>query len=257
MPQMSDHDQDLATAFDSQAPKFERAPVQSDPVALARLVREARLPSGAKVLDAGCGPGLVSMALLSAGFRVVGVDLSQEMVERARIRCAPHAESAEFHQASVYDPLLESLGPFEAALSRYVLHHVLDPAAFLARQFALLRPGGILIVNDHVADPDPVVAAFHAKLEVARDRTHTRNLSGGELIDLFAATGLQDLSLTEEAFTLDFDEWFDRGSPLEPKQKVREWLLEGPSIRCFRPTLLDSGSIRIDCVRAIIRGVKP
>ena len=73
---MNDHDQDLSRAFDSQAPKFERAPVQSDPVAIERLVREAGLPPGGLVLDAGCGPGLVAAALLEAGFRLVGVDLS-------------------------------------------------------------------------------------------------------------------------------------------------------------------------------------
>jgi hypothetical protein len=38
---MQDHDQALATAFDGQAAKFERAPVQSDPAALERLVRAA------------------------------------------------------------------------------------------------------------------------------------------------------------------------------------------------------------------------
>ena len=47
-----------------------------------------------------------------------------------------------------------------------MLHHALDPAAFLSRQIELLRPGGILVVNDHITDPDPQVAAHHAKIEV-------------------------------------------------------------------------------------------
>ncbi len=93
---MQDHDQDLARAFDSQAPKFEVAPVQSDPAALERLVRAADLAPGSLVLDAGCGPGLVSAALLAAGSRVVGVDLSREMIERARKRCAAYGESGTF-----------------------------------------------------------------------------------------------------------------------------------------------------------------
>ena len=80
----NDHDQALARAFDVQAPRFERAPVQSDPAALERLVRFAGFPPGSRILDAGCGPGLVCEALLSAGYRVVGVDLSREMIERAR-----------------------------------------------------------------------------------------------------------------------------------------------------------------------------
>ena len=53
-----DHDQALAAAFDGQAARFERAPVQTDPGALARLVRFADLPPDSLLLDAGCGPGL-------------------------------------------------------------------------------------------------------------------------------------------------------------------------------------------------------
>jgi 2-polyprenyl-3-methyl-5-hydroxy-6-metoxy-1,4-benzoquinol methylase len=254
---MSEHDQDLARAFDSQAPMFERAPVQSDPLALERLVLNADLPPGARVLDAGCGPGLVSHALLSAGFDVVGVDLSREMIERARRRCEPFGDRADFRQISVYDTILDSLAPFDAALSRYVLHHVLDPRTFLTRQFDLLRPGGILVVNDHVSDPDAETAAHHATIEIGRDGTHTRNLTGGELIDLFASVGLQDLRLAEESFVLDFDEWFDRGTPTLTKEQVRDLLLSGPIVRGFVPNLLDNGAIRIDAVRVFLRGVKP
>jgi 2-polyprenyl-3-methyl-5-hydroxy-6-metoxy-1,4-benzoquinol methylase len=253
---MSNHDQDLARAFDSQAPLFERAPVQSDPVALERLVREADFPPGCLVLDAGCGPGLVSAAFLQAGYRVVGVDLSQEMIERAVNRCAKYGDRARFFQSSVFDRALDPLGPFDAALSRYVVHHLIDPSAFLARQVELLRPGGALVVNDHLTDPDPVLAQHHAAIEIARDQTHTRNLTGGQLVDLFATSGLIDIRLVEESFTLDFDEWFDRGTPGEPKATVRDWLVAGPPTRSFRPLLLDNGSVRIDCFRAIVRGVK-
>jgi hypothetical protein len=68
---------------------------------------------------------------------------------------------------------------------------------------------------------------------------------------------LSEIRLVEESFTLDFDEWFDRGTPGDTKEAVRGRLLLGPIIRSFRPTLLSDGSIRIDCVRAIVRGVKP
>lgn len=140
--------------------------------------------------------------------------------------------------------------------NEYVLHHVEEPLRFVNRQIELLRPGGVVIVNDHVTDPDPAVAAHHAAIEVARDRTHTRNLTGGELVDLFASAGLVDIRYIEEPFTLDFDEWFDRGTPSDSKDAVRRQLLSGPPIRSFRPAPLESGSIRIDCFRAIVRGVK-
>jgi SAM-dependent methyltransferase len=250
------HDRDLSAAFDAQAPRFERAPVQSDPIALKRLASEADFVPGMRILDAGCGPGLVSAALLDWGCRVVGVDLSREMIERARVRCAGFGNRAEFHQISLFEAALDALAPFDGAISRYVLHHVVDPAAFIKRQVDLIRAGGRLVLSDHLADPDPDKARHHEHLERARDRTHTANLTGGQMVDLLAASGLVNLRMVEESFMLDFDEWFDRGTPQDTKENVRATVLRGPSSRGFAPALQPDGSIRIDCWRAIASGEK-
>jgi SAM-dependent methyltransferase len=253
---MNDHDRELADAFDGQAPKFERAPVQTDPAALERLVREAQFSPGGLILDAGCGPGLVAEALLSAGYSVHGVDLSGEMVGRAQGRCCGmYGTRARFVQGSIFDPDLPR-GPYDGAISRYVLHHVLDPAAFVRRQAELLRPGGVLVACDHLTDPDRASADHHERLERARDRSHTRSLTGGQIVDLFAAAGLSEITMVEEAYDLDFDEWFDRGSPDLPKEAVRAALLGGPRVRGFAPAPRDDGSIRIESLRAIVRGLK-
>ena len=254
-PWTDGHDRALAAAFDGQAARFERAPVQTDPAALARLVAAADLPDDSLVLDVGSGPGLVGLALLEAGHRVVGVDLSEEMVTRARARCARFGDRAAFHQGSLYDPVPG--GTFDAAISRYVLHHVAEPLAFLRRQADLVRPGGLVVLSDHTTDPDPSSAESHNAIERLRDRTHTRNLTPGEIVDLFASVGLGEIRLVEEAFTLDFDEWFDRGTPDAPKAEVRSGLLRSPSARGFRAVLEDSGRVTIHSWRSIVRGRKP
>ncbi|OAI47613.1 methyltransferase [Planctomycetaceae bacterium SCGC AG-212-F19] len=251
---MSTHDQNLAHAFDTQAAKFERALVQSDPARLDRLVRFAGLPPASYVFDAGCGPGLVSAALLAAGHRVFGVDLSAEMIARARQRCAPFGQAGDFEQQSVFDPRIH--GPFDACISRLVLHHMPDPHHFVWRQAGLLRPGGVLVLGDHTTDPFTDRARWHQAIERGRDRTHTSNLSPGAMLDLLAGAGLVDLSYTEEAFTLDFDEWFDRGSPSLPKEEVRRLVLSGQQARGFTATPLPSGAVRIDCQLGTARGIK-
>src|SRR5262245_37338309 len=106
---MDGRERDLAEAFDGQAARFERAPVQTDPAALARMGEFAALPSDSRVPGAGCGPGLVAEAFLAAGHRVYGVDLAGEMVRRARERCARFGDRGRFDQGSLFQ--LEAEGP--------------------------------------------------------------------------------------------------------------------------------------------------
>lgn len=254
---MSEHDRALAAAFDNAAAQFEQAPVQTDRMMMARLLQAADLPAGGRILDAGCGPGLVAEALSQAGYRVVGIDLSAEMIARARKRCAAYGERASFEQKSVFDPCLA--GPFDGAISRFVLHHTPDHFAFIRRQAELLRPGGVLVACDHTTDPERPDRArrdWHQRIERARDHTHTRNPTPGEMVDLFVAAGLNGLRFLEEPLELDFDEWFDRGTPAEDKETVRQWLLSGAPARSYHPRQLPDGRIRIDGWLGIVRGVK-
>lgn len=248
----SRHEQDLAAVFDSQAPLFERSPVSTDGASLDRLVRFADLPAGSRLLDAGCGPGLVAEAFLAAGHRVLGVDLSEEMVRRARLRCARFGDGARFDRCSVFD-----LGPepLDAALSRNVLHHVEDPVAFVRTQVSLVRPAGVVVASDVTGEVDPDRQAWMQKVERLRDRTHTRNLPPGELLDVFAGAGLVNLSLVEEEVVFDFDEWFDRGTPVAPKAEVRALLLSGRA-RAFAAEGHPGGRVRVRCRRALVRGVR-
>lgn len=250
---MDPHDEALSRAFDGQAPRFERSAVVADAASLARLVELAGLAPGGHVLDAGCGPGLVAEAFLAAGYRVTGVDLSAEMVARARARCARFGDRGAFERRRLDD--VAAAPAFDGSVSRLVLHHVEDPVAFVAAQAARVRPGCAVIASDHVTDPDPAKARWHAGIERARDVTHVRNLTAGELADAFARAGLAEVRLVEEALELDFDEWFDRGTPGAPKEEVRRQLLAGAA-RGFEPEPRPDGHVAIRVVRALVRGVR-
>jgi len=250
---MDSHERALADAFDGQAARFERAPVQTDPAALSRLVAFAALEPESWVLDAGCGPGIVAEAFLRAGYRVHGVDLSGEMLRRARARCAAFADRASFEQGSVFD--VASDPPFDAAVSRFVVHHAPDPVAFIGAKARCLGQRGVVVVSDHVTDPDPEANRWHQEIERGRDRTHVRNLTSGELVDAFARAGLRDIQLSEDPFELDFDEWFDRGTPASPKSEVRAALLSG-NARGFTPRSRPDGGVTIGCIRVMVRGTR-
>lgn len=247
------HDETLRRAFDGQAAKFERAPVQTNPEALARLAAFAGFEPGALILDAGCGPGLVSAELAKHGARMFGTDLSSEMVDRARTRCP----SGEFRVGSLFDEAVAERAPFDGAISRYVLHHVPNVRAFVERQAQLVRPGGAVVLCDHTTGPDPRARLWHQEVERDRDKSHTNCLTPAEIVDVFVAAGLVDLRFEERSYLLDFDEWFDRGTPRQPKAVVRARLLAGPSIRGFEPTERTDGGVDMRLWMTTIRGVKP
>ena len=96
---------------------------------------------------------------------------------------------------------------------------------------------GMVIPPDHRA-------AWHQAVEKGRDRTHTRNLTVGELCDIVAAAGAGELTMREEPFSLDFDEWFDRGTPSTSKADLRAQLLSSTA-RGFAPVATPDGAIRI------------
>ena len=62
--------------------------------------------------------------------------------------------------------------------------------------------------------------------------------------------------MREEEFELDFDEWFDRGTPSKSKPEVRAMLLSGTA-RGFAPAPRADGGLTLHCFREMVRGIKP
>jgi ubiquinone/menaquinone biosynthesis C-methylase UbiE len=108
------------------------------------------LRPGMRVLDFGCGVGSITVGLAAAVApgEAVGIDIEPSMVAYARsLAQARGVGNARFEVASVYE-LPFPHEAFDAAFSRSVIEHLADPLAALREVRRVLRPGGVVAVDD-------------------------------------------------------------------------------------------------------------
>jgi trans-aconitate 2-methyltransferase len=114
----------------------------------AEVLERLPLEGDETVVDAGCGTGRVTellLARLPTG-RVVALDASASMLERARERLARFGDRVSYVEADLERPL-PLAEPVDAVLSTATFHWVLDHDALFANLAAVLRPGGRLVAQ--------------------------------------------------------------------------------------------------------------
>lgn len=107
--------------------------------------RADRPLAGLRVLDIGCGGGLVSEPLSRLGAEVVGIDATARNVEVARLHAAEMGLAIDYRHSAAED-LAEAGERFDAVLALEIVEHVASLEAFVAAAAALTRAGGLLVV---------------------------------------------------------------------------------------------------------------
>jgi SAM-dependent methyltransferase len=113
---------------------------------LDRIWDALRLDRDARVLDAGCGSGQWAIAFAERGARVTAIDLSPEMIRRARDHASARGPDIEWRTGDV-TRLADPLAVFDAIHARVLLHLVPDVPAALRELRRVLRPGGRLLAS--------------------------------------------------------------------------------------------------------------
>ena len=160
---------DIPGAFDAGAPAYDKL-VGANPGYHAHLrlsAQRMRLPNeghGLRLLDAGCGTGASTAALVAVAPKaeIVAVDASSGMLAEAAAKSWP--SSVRFVQSRIEDLADAKVsGPFDGILAAYLVRNLADKDAQLRDFRALLRPGGTLAVHEYsVRDSRPATAVWNA-----------------------------------------------------------------------------------------------
>ena len=168
-----------------------------------RVLLQAGLRKGMRVADFGCGVGLVTRMIaqiVESSGSVTGIDASAAQLEQGRAFCQKEGlTNTHFVEASAYNTGLER-GSFDLVYCRFLLLHLTDPAACLHEMRELLRPGGVLVVEDGdltsaTSVPPTALDAFadlFGRLGPTRGLDYTL---GRNLYQLIAGAGFSDVSL--------------------------------------------------------------
>ncbi|HEX3331767.1 MAG TPA: methyltransferase domain-containing protein [Gaiellales bacterium] len=198
--------------FTHQSESFNVAPVMRSADTLGRLVDLIPAAPGARWLDVACGPGLVARGLAPRVGEVHGVDMTPAMVEVARREAASEGIANAVFSVGDATALEFADAAFDGAVTRFSLHHIPVPGRVVAEMARVVRPGGAVVVADHVTSPDADEAAWHQEIERLRDPSHWACLTPARLRALGERAGLVLEREDETAISIDYDEWIGRGS---------------------------------------------
>jgi SAM-dependent methyltransferase len=144
----------------------------------------AAAPTGARVLEVGCGPGHLSVRLARHhGFEVTGLDLDPAMIQRARANADRPGNGDQRRPALLVGDVAALAfpdGSFDLVVSTLSMHHWADPTAGLAEIGRVLRPGARTLIWDFRPGVRPhLFGPRHAHMPDPVD--HTRSSPLGEV----------------------------------------------------------------------------
>jgi len=138
-----------------------------NPVRL-EYVRERTRLDDARILDVGCGGGLLSEAMAQRSARVTAIDLAEDLVKVAKLHGLESGVQVDYRVQSVEALAAEQPGNFDAVTCMEMLEHVPDPTAILQACATLLKPGGSLFVSTLNRTPAAFALAIVGAEYVAR-----------------------------------------------------------------------------------------
>jgi 2-polyprenyl-6-hydroxyphenyl methylase/3-demethylubiquinone-9 3-methyltransferase len=152
--------------------------------------------NASKVIDIGCGGGILAESMAAAGADVTGIDMAEGPLAVARLHQIESGVEVDYQQATAEEFAASNAGQFDVVTCLEMLEHVPHPSAIVASVHTLLRPGGKAFFSTINRNPKSfmlaiVGAEYVLKMLPAGTHDYQKFIRPSELDDWARATGLE------------------------------------------------------------------
>ncbi len=156
--------------------------------------------AGKRVLDVGCGGGILSEAMARLGATVTGIDLSEKPLRVAQLHLLESGLDVEYLGISAEEMAEKNLGTFDVVTCMELLEHVPDPASTVAACAKLIKPGGRVFFSTINRNPKAyafavIGAEYLLKMLPKGTHDYARFIKPSELSHWCRDAGLEPLEL--------------------------------------------------------------
>lgn len=172
-----------------------------NPLRLGHIERLAGGLDGRRVVDVGCGGGILAEAMAARGAQVTGIDLAEKPLRVAMLHGHESGSRVEYRLVSAEALAAESPGAFDVVTCMELLEHVPDPASTVAACARLARPGGHVFFSTINRNPKSFLFAIVGAEYVLRllprgTHEYARFIRPSELAAFCRPAGLELADLT-------------------------------------------------------------
>lgn len=254
------HHERVRREFSKQAPRYgEKGFALTSPEHLQWMVDNLDLQPHFAILDVAAGTGHLGRAIAPYVKHVVALDATPEMLGEGRRQAEQDGIGNIVFEQGLAENLPYPNGTFNMVVSRFAIHHFVDPHIPVEEMVRVSRPDGRVAVIDLVSPEDEALAATYNRLERLRDPSHAKALSASDLKKLVRDAGLDIVHIVSREVDVHVDRWLELTETIpEIRRTIVEELtqdLEGVKKTGMRPSLRNQ-ELMFQQTWLIILGVK-
>jgi len=212
------HKEQVQRQFTRTAEAFTEFAVRDTAEVTAEKVQFAKPQPDSIALDVACGPGAFVLALAPRVRFACGVDLTAELLRRARALQNDKGIANAFFSRGEAEQLPFLDASFDLVSCQMAFHHMPKPELVLREMARVMKPEARLLVIDPLGPESDAKFELHNRIEILRDPSHTSNLRLTTFLSLFDKLQLEIVSQAVKRRRRSFNHWMLRAG-LAPKDR--------------------------------------